>query len=134
MIKNIIKYITVFTLIFSLTSCDEESNFKESDISLTSVYTLTEISGNNAAFKINIYKQLNLLTEYSTVDKLKSYTSSGFVDSSTDANYEVTVNKLDDDITYNYVLSADKLTGSGTLTVDGVKVYNVKVTENQIYN
>ncbi|MCL7752663.1 hypothetical protein [Polaribacter sp. Z022] len=134
MMKNLIKYIAIFAIVFSFTSCDEESNFKESDISLTSVYTLTEITGTNAAFKINIYKQKNILTEYSSVDKLKSYETSGFVDSSTDTNYEVTVNKLDDGVSSSYVLSGDKLTGTGTLTVDGVTVFNVVIAEDQIYN
>lgn len=132
--KNLIKYIAIFAIVFSFTSCDEESNFKESDISLTSVYTLTEITGANAAFKINIYKQKNILTEYSSVDKLKSYETSGFVDSSTDTNYEVTVNKLDDGVSSSYVLSGDKLTGTGTLTVDGGTVFNVVIAEDQIYN
>jgi hypothetical protein len=134
MMKNIIKFIAIFTIVFAFTSCDENSNFEESDIALTPVYSLTEISGANAAFKINIYEQLALITEYATVDKLKSYTSSGFVDSSTDTNYEVTVNKIDDDATMNYVLSADKITGLGTLIVDGVTVFNVTVTEEEVYN
>ncbi len=132
--KKVLKFIAVLAIVFSLTSCDEENNFKESDISLTEVYTLTEIAGPNAAFKINIYRQKNILTEYANSDNLKSFVSSGFVDTSTDTNYEITVNKLEDDSTFNYVLSADKLTGAGTLTVDGITVYNVIVTEDQIYN
>ena len=132
--KNIIKYITIFAVVFAFTSCEENSNFEESDIALTQVYTLTDISGENAAFKINIYKKLSLITEYATVDKLKSYRSSDFVDSSTDTNYEVTVNKIDDDTTMNYVLSADRVTGVGTLTVDAVTVYSVTVSEKEVYN
>ena len=134
MMKNIIKYIAVFTIVLAFTSCDEESNFEESTTALTPVYTITDITGNNAAFKINIYKEVSVIVEYSTEVNLESYTSSGFTDSSTDTNFEVEVNKLDDEATVNYVLSADKTTGAGTLTVDGTTVFNVKVSEEEVYN
>jgi hypothetical protein len=134
MIKNIIKYIAVFAIVFAFASCEEESNFKDSDIALTAVYSITDITGTDAPFKVNIYKQKNLITVYATKFNLDSYTSSGFVDTSTDTNYEVTVNKVESDATINYVLSADKITGLGTLTVDGSAVFNVKVSEIEVYN
>lgn len=134
MMKNILKYITVLTIVLVFTSCEEESNFKDSTVALTPVYSITDISGSNAAFKINIYKQKNLITEYSTKFNLTSYSSSELSDTSSATNYEVTVNKLDEGTTYVYVLSADKITGLGTLTVDAITVYNVKVSEEEVYN
>ncbi|MCL7762936.1 hypothetical protein MPF19_05860 [Polaribacter sp. Z014] len=132
--KNIIKYIAVFAIVIAFVSCDEESNFEESTIALTPVYTISDITGTNAAFKINIYKEKSVIVEYSSSVNLESYTSSGFTDASTDTTYEVTVNKLDDETTINYVLSADKTTGDGTLTVDGTTIFNVKVSEEEVYN
>lgn len=132
--KILYKYITVLAIVFAFTSCEEENNFEKSDIALTPVFSLTEITGANAPFKINIYKQKSLITEYSTIFNLKSYSSSGYSDTSTATNYEVTVNKIDDGTTYVYVLSADKTTGAGTLTVDNTTVYNVKVSEDEVYN
>ncbi|MDC0177450.1 hypothetical protein OAJ14_04790 [Polaribacter sp.] len=134
MMKNILKYITVLTIVLAFTSCEEESNFKDSTVELTPVYSITDITGPNAAFKVNIYKQKNLITEYSTKFNLKSYSSSALSDTSTATNYEVTVNKSDDGTTYAYVLSADKTTGDGTLTIDGNTVYTVKVSEVEVYN
>ncbi|QVY65636.1 hypothetical protein [Polaribacter sp. Q13] len=132
--KNIIKYIAVFAIVIAFVSCDEESNFEESTIALTPVYTISDITGTNAAFKINIYKEKSVIVEYSSSVNLESYASTGFTDASTDTNYEVTVNKLDDETTINYVLSADKTTGDGTLTVDGTTIFNVKVSEEEVYN
>ena len=132
--KNIIKYIAIFAIVFAFSSCDEKNNFEESTIALTPVYTITDITGADAAFKINIYKQLSVIVEYSSAVNVVKYASTGFVDSSTDTNYEVTVNKLDADTTITYVLSADKTTGVGTLTIDSATVFNVKVSEQEVYN
>ena len=132
--KNILKYITVLTIVLVFTSCEEESNFKDSTVVLTPVYSITDITEPNAAFKINIYKQKNLITEYSTKFNLKSYSSSALSDTSNATNNECSVNKIDDGTTYAYVLSADKTTGDGTLTVDGNTVYTVKVSEEEVYN
>lgn len=132
--KNIIKYIAVFAIVFAFTSCEENNNFKESEIALTPVYLITDINGSRAPNKINIYKLKNIITEYATLDKLSSFTSSGFTDTSSDTNYEVTVNKLNGDTTMSYVLSADKFTGAGTLTIDNITIYDVKVSEGEVYN
>ncbi|MGJ8743957.1 hypothetical protein [Polaribacter sp.] len=134
MMKNIIKYIAVFAIVFAFASCEEDSNFKDSDIALTAVYSITDITGTDAPFKVNIYKQKNIITVYTTKFNLDSYASSGFIDASTDTNYEVTVNKLENNATINFVLSADKTTGQGTLTIDGSAVFNVKVSEEEVYN
>ena len=132
--KLIYKYITVLILIITFASCEEESNFQESDIALTPVYSLTEITGNNAAFKINIYKQKNIITEYSTKFNLKSFTSSGFSDTSDATNYQVSVSKMEDGNTINYAITADKTTGNGTLTVDGTTSYSIVLEDTEVYN
>ncbi|SDR70724.1 hypothetical protein SAMN05216503_0533 [Polaribacter sp. KT25b] len=152
--KKIIKFIAVFAMIFALTSCEEESNFKESEIALTPVYSITDITGTNAAFKINFYKEIDLLTEYSTVDKLISYIPSGYVDNSTSDDYiiEATVIKertvtVDDEetiepYTAKYTVNASKITGDGTMVVlstyqdaeTSTNSYIIKVSEDQVYN
>lgn len=132
--KKILKYLTVLFIAVSITGCEEEDNFKASDVSLTPIYSITEISGNGNPFKINIYKQKSLIIEYATSVNAESFTSAQFSDTSTTTNYEVSVNKLDDGTTYAYVLSADKTTGDGTLTIDGNTVYTVKVSEVEVYN
>jgi len=115
-------------------SCTEESNFKEPDIALVPVYAITNIVGANAPFAINIYKEKPLVIEYTTAVNPISFVSSGFVDSSTATNVELTVNKLNNGTAVNYRVSADKVSGNGTLTIDNGTVYTIKVVEKQVYN
>ena len=154
MIKNIIKFIAVFALVFAFTSCDEESNFKDSDTILTPVYTISDITGPNAAFKINIYKQVGVIVEYTSAVNLESYVSTGYSDSSTTDNYmvettatkerEVNVGGVEtkESYTVKYTINAVKETGVGTMDVmatykDGSTMltsYNVIVSEDEVYN
>lgn len=152
--KNLIKYIAIIVIAFAFTSCDEESNFKDSEIALTPVYSITDITGTNAAFKINFYKEIDLLTEYSTVDKLISYVPSGYEDNSTSDDYiiEATVVKertvtVDDEdtieaYTAKYTVNASKITGDGTMDIlstyqdaeTSTISYVIKVSEKEVYN
>jgi hypothetical protein len=132
--KHIIKYFTILLVLVSFASCEEEDNFKQSDASLTGVYSITEISGNGSPFKINIYKEKSLIIEYTTEVNLSSFTSAEYSDTSTDTNYQITVNKIENSTTTVYVISADKTTGDGTITIDGSSVQSIKVSETQLYN
>ncbi|TXG35145.1 hypothetical protein [Seonamhaeicola maritimus] len=131
--KSIKKYIGVFVMVLALFACDEESNFKDFDAALTPVYSLTDIS-NGGPFKINIYKEKSLIIEYISEVNAKSFVASGYSDTSTDTTYEITVSKQVDGATVTYVVSADKASGAGTLTVDGATVHDVILSEVEIYN
>jgi len=131
--KNIIKYLAILFITVTITGCEEDDNFKQSEVSLTPIYSITEISGGNP-FKINIYKQKSLIVEYTSEVNVVNYTSSQYSDTSDATNYQVSVNKVDVDVTTTYVVSADKVTGNGTLTVDGVTVYTIKLIEEEVYN
>ncbi|WP_298493843.1 hypothetical protein [uncultured Algibacter sp.] len=132
--KNIIKILSLLILVLTMYNCDEENNFKESDINLVPVYSLTEIN-NDGPFKINIYKEKPLIVEYSSNVTLSNYASSGYADTSTDIMYQITVNKIVDGVAVNYVISADKTTGEGTLNIDsGASTHNVLLTEEEVYN
>jgi hypothetical protein len=144
--KKLIKIITVICVTLVMFGCEKESIFEGTpDIELVKVYTLSNITGSGLN-KINVYQTKPLLIEYETATKVAKYTSKGFVDSSTDTNYEVVLNKvvdiLDDagvktgETIIGYTISADKTTGDGTLTVltDVSTVYNIKVTETEVYN
>ncbi len=121
-------------LVLKMYNCDEENNFKESDINLVPVYSLTEIN-NGGPFKINIYKEKPLIVEYSSNVTLFNYASPGYADTSTDIMNKITVYKIVDGVAINYVISADKTTGEGTLTIDsGASTHNVLLTEDEVYN
>jgi hypothetical protein len=132
--KSILKYLSSIVIILIVFSCTEEDHFLEPDIALTPVYSITDIQGSNTPFKINVYREKNLIIEYISQVNPLSFVSSGYTDSSTDTNYQILVNKIDDSITINYVISADKTTGVGTLTVDSGTVYNIKIIEDSVYN
>jgi len=132
--KKNIKYLGLFAIILAFFSCTEETNFKEPDIALVPVYAITNIVGANAPFAINVYKEKPLIIEYTTSVNPNSFTSSGYVDSSTATNFEFAVNKLANGTVVSYRVSADKVSGNGTLTVDNVTVYTIKVAEKQVYN
>ncbi|TYA92141.1 hypothetical protein [Seonamhaeicola marinus] len=131
--KNIQKYIGVLILVFTLFACDEESNFDEFNAVLTPVYSLTNIS--NGPHKINVYKEKALIVEYITEVNVKSFQSSGYTDASTDTNFEVSVTKtLEDGSTQALVISADKASGAGTLTIDGTTIHDIVLKEEDVYN
>ena len=131
--KKIIKYFTIILVVFSFTSCEEESNFKDADISLTNVYSITEISG-GSPFKINVYQSKNLIIEYQTESSVESFVSSGFSDTSDATNYMFSVDKIDDTNTINYQVTADKTTGVGTLIINGTTTQTIMLENTQVYN
>ena len=115
-------------------SCEEENNFKESEVSLTSVYSISEISG-GSLYKVNVYQKENLIIEYETASFVKKFASSNFSDSSNDTNYMFSVDKIDEaGTTINYTVTADKTTGIGNLTINGTISYNIKLKDAQVYN
>lgn len=132
--KTIIKYISILAIVLTFTNCEEESNFQDPNIALVPVYSITDIQGTNTPFKINIYKLKSLIIEYSSSVNATSYTSSSYMDTSTDTNYEISVNKMDDGSTVNYLINADKATGVGTMTVDGTTTFDIIIAEEDVYN
>jgi len=132
--KNLIKYISVSLIILISFGCEEESSFMEPDIELVSVYSLTNISGSNTPVKINIYREKDLIIEYASEVNPLPFSSTNYVDSSTDLFYEISVNKVDDQNIINYVISANKATGFGTLTIDTNTTYNISISEEEVYN
>lgn len=151
--KNINKIIGLLLLVISFVACDEENHFQDSNIALTSVYSVTNIS-NNGPFKINVYQDNALVIEYVSASNAVKYTSSGYVDSSTETDYQlewqITKERLVDNdgieeletYTAAHILSADKESGLGSVDVtstfkDGssvITVHNVTVTEDEVYN
>ncbi|WP_452228483.1 MULTISPECIES: hypothetical protein [unclassified Lacinutrix] len=141
--KTIIKYISILTIIFSFTSCDEENNFKESNIQLVPVISLTDIAANladnpnfnqeglNKSFKpfaINIYKDKPLVIHYTSFGNAVAYDPINLVNNSTDLNYDITYAASDSsfsdtqDVTndYNYTINYDRSVTEPTLglTID----------------
>ena len=132
--KTIIKYISILLITLTVFNCDDESNFNEPNISLTPVYSITDIDGTDTPFKINIYRQKNLIIEYASEVNVSSFISTNYMDSSTDTTYQISVNKENEGTSTSYSISADKATGDGTLTIDASTVYNISVAEEQVYN
>ena len=134
--KNNIKYLGLFAIILAFFSCSEESNFKDPDIALVPVYAITNIVGSNAPFAINIYKEKPLIIVYNTSVNPISYMATGYTDSSTESNYEITVNRVSENDTVIYTITADKTTGVGNLTIVGASTtaYTIKVIEKEVYN
>ncbi|GAL63588.1 hypothetical protein [Algibacter lectus] len=135
--KNIIKLLGLLSVVLvTFFSCDEESPFIGPNVELTPVYALTDIIGANAPFAINIYREKDLIIEYSTNVNVTSFTSASYADTSTDTSYEISVAKLIGDDIIGYWISADKTTGEGTLTVvtDTQIEYQIKISEKEVYN
>lgn len=132
--KNLIKYIGLSLIILISFGCEEESNFIEPDIQLVSVYSLTNISGSNTPVKINIYREKDIIIEYTSQVNTLHFSSTNYADTSTDTSYEISVNKIDSQNTVNYVISADKVSGAGTLTIDGTTTYDISISEEEVYN
>jgi len=131
--KNLVKYFGISLIILASFGCEEEANFIEPTIELTTVYSLTNISGNTPV-KINIYRNKNLIIEYASGVNPLSFSSANYSDTSTDTNYEISVSKVDNQNTVSYVISADKVSGSGTLTIDATSVHNISISEEEVYN
>lgn len=135
--KNIIKSLALFVLVIAAFSCEEEDYFNEGSegpIELVSIYSITNISGSNVPVKINIYRNKSLIVEYSSSVNATNFVSSGYADSSNETNYQVTVSKMVNGTPVNYVVSADKSTGDGTLTIDGGTARTIKISEKEVYN
>lgn len=132
--KNLIKYLSVLVIVLSFASCEEESNFQDPSIELVPVYAITNIQGEDAPFRINIYRQQDLIIEYSSSVNATGFASSSYMDSSSEANYNISVDKITEDATMSYVITADRITGEGTLTIDATIEYDIIISEEQVYN
>ncbi len=132
--KTIIAYLSILIIAITFTSCEIKDNFLEPDIELVPVYSITNIKGPNSLFKINIYKQKDLIIEYSSSVNAVSFSSNNYMDTSTDDTYVIIVDKMKEDKIINYAVTADKLTGQGTLTIDGAKTYDILISNDVIYN
>ncbi|BAX78481.1 hypothetical protein [Labilibaculum antarcticum] len=149
--KNIIKLLSLI-LVFATFSCEYEE-YDVPDIELTSVYTISE-TNNETMDQINIYRETALLTVWN--DKfISSYETNNYSDTSDETTYmvsftateSVTVTDAEGNEsmgtkTYDYVISADKVTGvtsveilvtqpdasTSTISVSGT------LTETEVYN
>ncbi len=146
--KNIFKTITVLFAAILLFSCDENTIFEgDPGIELTPVYSITLLN-NNGPFKINIYKEKAILLEYANEEKVTKYSTTNFVDNSTETTYDVTFTQLipedqgDGTIVnqeVSYDLDGDKTAGTGTLVINNgidpaVTHAGIAITEEEIYN
>ncbi|MDO6791716.1 MULTISPECIES: hypothetical protein [unclassified Tamlana] len=142
-------------LVVSIVSCEEESKFPESNIALTPVYSITNISNESTIKQINVYKEQPLTVEFLTDVNLLSFESTGYNDASTDTDYVIswTVEKeiITEDSDGNEVVekfsverlvNASKIDGIGTMDVvinyaDNSTVttlHDVTVLEDEVYN
>lgn len=146
-------------MILTFTSCDEESNFNDTGATLVPVYSITDISGSGAPFAINIYKEQNLIIEYTSAVNVVKFSASSFADNSTETDFEFNVAKIVDlydeegnktgEEIIGYWISATKDTddegnifGTGTLSVvttdetgaTNTKVLNITVVEKEVFN
>lgn len=149
--KNIIKLLSLI-LVFATFACEYEE-YDVPDIELTSVYTISE-TNNGTMDKINIYRETALLTVWN--DKfISSYATNSYSDTSDEATYILTFTAVENVTvtdaegnesmgvkTYDYVITADKLTGvasveilitqpdasTSTVIVSGV------LSEDKVYN
>ncbi|MGA9639582.1 hypothetical protein [Flavobacterium sp.] len=138
--KNLIKFLGLITLVLIMFSCEEESNFKQSEIELVPVYTLintgTDIVSKGGPVSINVYRKKPLLVEYSSSVNATSYAITNYVDTSSETNYEIRFSKVNNGVSVEYTISAVKGTGSGTLSVASAipVVYPIKISEKEVYN
>jgi len=151
--KNILLLFTVFALVFSFSSCEDDVD-PIPDINLTPVYSIT--TGNNSLKTIHVYREKNLLTVTDNVGKVLAYDTENYADTTDDLNYMVAVTALEQvivatendaettvTITKDYVVTADKETGIGTVsitttnadeTTSVVSLSGVKVVEEEVFN
>lgn len=134
--KNIIKLLGLLTIVATLFSCDEENHFQEPDFQLTPVYTVTNITGQNNLFSINIYREKSLIIEYSSDVNANNFTSTNYADTSTDTDYNISVSRIVDGVTTTYIVTGSKETGEGTIEImdDATATYNIIIAETEVYN
>ncbi|MDW5288071.1 hypothetical protein [Formosa sp. PL04] len=155
--KNILKIASILALVLVVFSCEEESNFEEPNIELVPVYAITNITGTNALYQINVYKDTPLTVEYVAEVQLNSYDMLGFQDASTDTEYNVSWgvvkdresgdldaddNVIMENYTVNYVLTGSKEWGTGVLNASNVYAdgttldldYTVSIANEEVYN
>lgn len=132
---KLFKFIGISLLLFSALSC-EEKDWKEPEIKLVQVYSLTDISGPDTPLKINVYQTESLIIEYTSEVNVKKFTTSDYRDSSTEDSFDITVKKNLDNNTITYNITGDKSTGMGTLKIMGEEIseFDVTVTETEVYN
>lgn len=142
--KKIIKYISVFAIILLSSCSDNEKNLNT--VQVTDVYSITDINGVDAVQSITIYRAQPLVVEYINSTSIKSYETTGYVDASDDLTYSMSFNKIivtsqesGPDLVEElaYVIDADVLLGTGTLTVTNsdlsVEVYTISISKANRY-
>ncbi|MBJ7881528.1 hypothetical protein [Gelidibacter salicanalis] len=132
--KAILSYLSILLIVIAVTSCNVEENFQEPNIELVPVYSITNIQGPSAPFKINIYRQDDLIVEYSSSVNASNFNSDNYSDTSTEDMYILSVDKITADGSINYLITADKGTGQGTLTMNGTITYSIVISQTDVYN
>jgi len=150
--KNIVMLFSFAILAVFASSCGDGKDWPQPNIEKVPVYVISGITGTGAPTEVDVYQTTNVLIVFENANTLKSYTTRNYADTSDEANYRVSVTavksvKQDDgtwaEVTMDYVLVADKISGAGTLDVtttdaaSNVTVSNFTVsavTETEKYN
>nr|WP_320120703.1 hypothetical protein [uncultured Marinifilum sp.] len=151
--KNLFKIFVLLFVVGVMSSC-EPDEYDVPDIELVPVYSISE-TGNNTYTDIQVYKQENLLTIANKDGIVSAYSTSSYSDVSDETNYMFTViasekvtltdeegNETMGTVSYAYDVTADKETGSASITIlktaaDGTEStisLNGTLTEDEVYN
>ena len=141
-------YSSFILLLFVFGACKKDSLWEKTSVKLTPIYQLTNITGTDPLYSVEIYKEKPLVIEFINVSLASSYVSSNYTDNSTATNFNVLVTKNIEKKEANgaitksaekYEVTGVKDTNSGNLKVtaaDGVTVrnYGIKIQETTVYN
>lgn len=97
--KILYKAIYISLVALMIVSC-EEAEWQESDAAPTSIYSVTDISGEITLHAVEVYKEKDLHIEFTNVSNLKSFSMVDFKDQTSSEEYLVT-----------YTLEREALTG-----------------------
>jgi hypothetical protein len=71
--KKFIKFCGVAVLILQFISCNDVERISDVEAELTPIYSITNISGNGLPVAINVYKEKDLVVEYTSTVLLRSF-------------------------------------------------------------
>ena len=111
-------------------------------VQLVPVYSITGTGNSNMSI-IHVYMEKNLLTVTSSAGKVTAYDTRDYADTSDELSYMVAVTALENvtvtedngvattvTITHDYIISADKETGTGTVVITKTNVDQTTNTTN----
>lgn len=135
-------------MLFVFGACKKDSLWNKPTVKLVPIYHLSNITGTNDLYIVEIYKEKPLIIEFKNISLADSYVSSNYTDNSTATNFNILLTKNIEKKDTNgviikssekYEVTGVKATNAGNLKVtnaDGITVYNygIKIQESEVYN